>query len=90
MTAAFVVPTVAGAIDLVVQLRGTWQVSRAVTEVLALDGTLRDGQVVAHPLYSTPPDGVQPAKNPADFDFLSAFGSRASQLAAIWREAPHD
>ena len=90
VTAAFVVPTVAGAIDLVVQLRGTWQGSRAVTEVLALDGTLHDGQVAAHPLYSAPPDGAQPVKNSADFDFLSAFGSRASQLAAIWRETPHD
>ncbi|MCV0022248.1 CpaF family protein, partial [Mobiluncus curtisii] len=90
VTAAFVIPTVAGAIDLVVQLRGTWQGSRAVTEVLALDGTLRDGQIVAHPLYSVPPEGTQPVKNSANFDFLSAFGSRAGQLSALWREAPHE
>ncbi|STY84380.1 CpaF family protein [Mobiluncus mulieris] len=66
VTAAFVVPTVANAIDLVVQLRGTWQGSRAVSEIVALDRSVENGQIGGVSLYRP---------NPADLENLTGIAS---------------
>lgn len=80
VTDAFVIPTVASAIDLVIQLRGTWQGGRAVSEVLAMDGSVTAGRIGAATLYSL--HGVVQT----DFDFETVFGERAALLARLWRE----
>ncbi|MDD7540754.1 MAG: ATPase, T2SS/T4P/T4SS family [Mobiluncus porci] len=98
VTDAFVIPTVANAIDLIIQLRGTWQGTRAVSEILALDGQIENGRVKGTPLYRLQdappeaPDGEPRPQTPAElpgFDFEAAFGSRARHLAKLL-EKSHD
>lgn len=82
VTEAFVVPTVANAIDLVVQLRGTWQGERGVVEVRGLDGTTRERKVFSTSLYSRVADVRETAVN---FDFVQAYGERAKRLPELLR-----
>lgn len=96
VTDSFVVPTVANAIDLVIQLRGTWQGTRAVSEILALDGTVSEGQIVGVPLYrlhettdSNEESSCRQSQwgwQTEDFDFEAAFGTRASHLGTLARQ----
>ena len=78
VTESFVVPTVAAAIDLVVQLRGTWQGGRGVTEILALNGCVEQGQICSTRLYCA--ESTTPSQLEENFDFVEAFGTRARGL----------
>ncbi|MHB0928348.1 MAG: CpaF family protein [Candidatus Nanopelagicales bacterium] len=52
ISSAFVVPTVAGAVDVVVHLRSTPQGQRRVQEVVAITGRIEDRQIELAPLFS--------------------------------------
>ena len=49
---SFVIPTVAGAIDLIVHLRATPQGQRRVREIVALTGRVEDQQIEIAPIFS--------------------------------------
>lgn len=97
VTDAFVIPTVANAIDLVVQLRGTWQGSRAVSEILALTGSVENEEIIGTPIYQLSEvfhsSGEENHHDDAvggngkyrlpPFDFETAFGVRAQRLNTL-------
>lgn len=89
VTDAFVIPTVAEAIDLIIQLRGTWQGGRAFSEILALGGIGPDRSAITCQLYSLSGNSKPNTATTEDFDLVKAYGERAEGLSKIWREVCH-
>jgi pilus assembly protein CpaF len=81
VSSSFVMPTVAGAIDLIVYLRTTPSGQRRVYEIAALTGEVAEDQVVSVPLFGQSHGRLVRAEGlPKHADRFAAHGFKLASL----------